>query len=169
MNYGVQRLLDQQQRVLRSAFPIYLRIKNFIDTQNQQWSQLGFSISPTAAPGGSTNTPFNYAFVVGGVGTVHSITVGPNTYLYSEVLGETTPSLAMAMAFMAMTATGVSIVQDPYVALTVVGGPAVQVAPSNNSGAVVEVSGSDSNPTTSLWVTNDPTASLAVIKGLQTS
>lgn len=165
MNYGVQRLLDQHQRVLRSAFPIYLRIKNFIDTQSQMWSQLGFSIAPTGAPAGSSNSPFNYTFAVGGVGTVHSITVGPNTYLYSEVFGETTASLALAMTTAATTATGVPITDDPFVALTVVSGPAVQVAPSNNSGAVIGVSGSDLNLSTLLWVTNSPTGTLVATAG----
>ena len=165
MNYGVQRLLDQQQRVLRSAFPIYLRIKNFIDTQSQLWSQLGFSIAPTGAPAGASNSSFNYMFAVGGVGTSHSITVGPNTYLYSEVIGETVDSLAAAMAMLATTVTGVSILQDPFVALAVVAGPAVQISPSNNSGAVVGVSGTDLNPSTLLWVTNSTTVTLAASPG----
>lgn len=57
--HGIQRVIDANQRFHRAAHPVYLRLKNFPDTQQQTWSQLGFSISPSGGPGGTTDVLIN--------------------------------------------------------------------------------------------------------------
>lgn len=54
---GIRRLLDAQQMYMRNTFPFYLRIKNFVDTQPQTWSQLGFAITPGTPDVGTTDIP----------------------------------------------------------------------------------------------------------------
>lgn len=44
--YGVQFLIDSQLRWQRTAHDCYLRIRNFPDVQQDQWAQLGFTITP---------------------------------------------------------------------------------------------------------------------------
>jgi hypothetical protein len=44
---GFQRLIANNQQYMRAGDPVYLRLRNFPDVQNQTWAQLGFSISPT--------------------------------------------------------------------------------------------------------------------------
>lgn len=51
--YGVRRLLDSHQRYMRAGNPVYLRLRNFPDVQNQEWAQLGFAIAPTGATTGT--------------------------------------------------------------------------------------------------------------------
>jgi hypothetical protein len=53
--YGIQRVIDAQQRFLRAGHPVYLRLKNFADTQQQEWSQLGFQITPSGGQVGTTD------------------------------------------------------------------------------------------------------------------
>jgi hypothetical protein len=46
--WGLQRVMDAQQRLTRdSAGPVYLRLRNFTNQQNQAFDQLGFAITPT--------------------------------------------------------------------------------------------------------------------------
>lgn len=52
---GMQRLIGAQQSFTRSGLPTYLRLKNFVDTQNQQWSELGFAITPVAGTTGTVD------------------------------------------------------------------------------------------------------------------
>jgi hypothetical protein len=49
LGYGLQRLIDAQQRYIRNSpvAGVFLRLKNFPDTQNQEWSEMGFSIAPS--------------------------------------------------------------------------------------------------------------------------
>jgi hypothetical protein len=54
-SFGVQRLIDAQQRWARASFPVYLRLRNFPDVQGQQWAQLGFRIAPSGGPVGVTD------------------------------------------------------------------------------------------------------------------
>ena len=45
--YGVLWAVDQQLRWQRTSHPVYLRIRNFPDLQQQSFSQIGFAIAPT--------------------------------------------------------------------------------------------------------------------------
>lgn len=55
IGFGMRYLMDAYQRYMRAQLPVYLRIKNFLDTQNQGYSQLGFRISPSGSATGITN------------------------------------------------------------------------------------------------------------------
>ena len=155
--FGLQRVFDANQRFMRGGFPFWLRMKNFADTQQQTWSQLGFTIAPSAGPNGTTNTPVNLTFTAQGAGTNHSITIAANTYIYTEIVGDTSTTVATAMATIAVTGLGVLIVNDPYItptsALNV-----VTLTPAVATGVVVQISATDGNSTSFLWVTNNPAA-----------
>lgn len=45
--YGFQRLIDSHQRYMRAGSTVYLRLKNFPDTQEDLYSELGFMASPS--------------------------------------------------------------------------------------------------------------------------
>ena len=164
LGYGMQRLLDAHQRFFNAALPFYLRTKNFQDTQNQLWSQLGFSIAPTGAPAGASNSPVVFSFFAAGLGTQHYITVGTQTYGFVETAGMSSAQVAVAMATVAATTLGASITADPNV-LTSSGSNQVTLTPANNSGAVVQLSASDNNASALMWVTNTPGATLAAVVG----
>ena len=53
--YGLQRLIDANQRFTRSGHPVYLRLRNFPDPQVNDWTALGFSISPSGNLVGTTD------------------------------------------------------------------------------------------------------------------
>lgn len=53
--FAMQRLIGAQQRYMRSGLPTYLRLKNFPDTQGQQWSQLGFAVTPVSGGHGTVD------------------------------------------------------------------------------------------------------------------
>lgn len=53
---GLQRLLDQQLRFVRTTKPVYYRLRNFSDVQTQDWAQLGFTIAPSGSNVGVTDT-----------------------------------------------------------------------------------------------------------------
>ena len=55
--YGLQRLQDLQQNLLRTSAPAWIRYRNFGDVRNKQWAMLGFSITPDPAnaPVGTTD------------------------------------------------------------------------------------------------------------------
>jgi hypothetical protein len=139
-------------------------MKNFSDTQQQPWSQLGFAISPTAGPGGVTNTPVVFTFFALGIGTQHFITIGTNTYLYTEPGGQTSAQLATAMSTGAVTNLGLVITDDPNIALSV-GSNQITLSPGNDSGIVIPLSASDSNAATQLWVTTNPTSTVGATQG----
>ena len=48
-------MIDAQQNYVRNGLPVYLRLRNFPDLENQPWAQMGFSIAPTGAPVGTTD------------------------------------------------------------------------------------------------------------------
>jgi hypothetical protein len=50
--YGVRRLIDSYENLVRASHPVYIRLRNFAPVESNEWSQLGFSISPT----GNSNT-----------------------------------------------------------------------------------------------------------------
>ena len=55
--YGFRRLFDANQRYMRPAGPVYLRMRNFADPQMQPWAQYGFAISPSGSSSvGTTDT-----------------------------------------------------------------------------------------------------------------
>jgi hypothetical protein len=56
IGFGFQRLLDTQLNYLQTGHPVYYRVRNFPDIQNQEYAQLGFSISPSGTPVGTTDT-----------------------------------------------------------------------------------------------------------------
>lgn len=162
--YGMQRLLDAQQRFMRSSLPFYLRRRNFVDPQTQPWAQLGFQIAPTGAPAGSSNSPVPFTFTAQGIGTVHSITVGTNTYLYTETSGQTSNQVAAAIAAGAVTELGLVITFDPYVSVSVVNN-VVTLTPVGLSGAVIPASASDGNTNALMWITINPSLTLASTTG----
>lgn len=166
-NYGVglRRLLTSQQRVLAASLPFYLRLKNAPDTQGQLWSGLGFSTVPTGAPGGSSSNPVVYAFTAIGVGTVHSITVGTQTYLFTETTGMTSAQLAEAMATVSATTNGLVITNDPDVSASY-NSANVTLSPANDSGVVVLLAASDGNSQYLMWVTTNPSATVAATLGI---
>lgn len=45
--FGAQRLIDSNQRFMRGGGPVYLRLRNFPDIQEDAFAQLGFAIAPT--------------------------------------------------------------------------------------------------------------------------
>lgn len=45
--FGMQFLMDSQLNWLKAGTPIYLRLKNFPDIQDETYAELGFSIAPT--------------------------------------------------------------------------------------------------------------------------
>lgn len=53
--FGAQRLFDARQRFVRGGQPVYYRIKNFPDTQGQNYSDLGFIIAPSGTITGTTD------------------------------------------------------------------------------------------------------------------
>lgn len=57
VNFGVgfRRLIDAQQNYVRNGLPVYLRLRNFPDLQNQQFAQMGFTITPTGTQVGTTD------------------------------------------------------------------------------------------------------------------
>lgn len=55
IGYGLQRLIDAQQRFVRNAHPVYLRTRNFTPPQNSLYAQLGYSITPGDAEAGTTD------------------------------------------------------------------------------------------------------------------
>jgi hypothetical protein len=58
-NFGIRRLLDQNQRFLRKGLPTYLRVKNFVD--NPAFADMGFqyvpSVTGAVVPVGTTDIP----------------------------------------------------------------------------------------------------------------
>lgn len=162
--FGIRRLFDAQQSFVRAGFPVYLRRRNFPVSQNQTWNQLGFRIAPTGGPGGVTNTPVVYSFFALGIGTHHYITMGANQYLYTETGGQSSAQLALALSTGGLTALGASIVNDPYVSLSVVSNQ-ITLTPKGTSGAVVTLAASDGNAVATMWVTTNPTVTTAANKG----
>lgn len=163
--FGMQRLLDANQRYMRSSLPVYLRLRNFVDPQTQQWAQLGFQIAPTGAPAGSSNAPVAFTFVAQGAGTVHSITIGTNTYSYTEELGQSSDQLAAAMAESAATPQNNLLPDDQYVIVSV-NANVITLTPMGVSGAVIPLSATDGNINALMWVTNDPSQTLNDAKGV---
>lgn len=53
VGYGIQRILDAQQRYVRNAHPVYLRTRNFTPPTNSLYAQLGYVITPTGEPTGT--------------------------------------------------------------------------------------------------------------------
>lgn len=53
--YGLQRLIDANQKFTRSGHPVYLRLRNFSDPQVNDWAAVGFSISPSGGMVGTTD------------------------------------------------------------------------------------------------------------------
>jgi hypothetical protein len=53
--YGFQRLIDAQQRFMRSGQPVYLRLRNFANALATPAAQLGFSVSATGSAVGTTD------------------------------------------------------------------------------------------------------------------
>ncbi|MDE2102961.1 MAG: hypothetical protein KGL39_37300 [Patescibacteria group bacterium] len=53
--YGLRRLVDAQQNFVRAGHPVYLRLRNFPVVQTQQWAELGFSITPSGSPTGTSD------------------------------------------------------------------------------------------------------------------
>lgn len=53
--YGQQRLLDAFQNYTRAAHPVYLRLRNYPNIQQNDAVQLGFAISPAGAPLGTVD------------------------------------------------------------------------------------------------------------------
>ena len=53
--YGMRRLVDAHQRFMRLSGPVYLRMRNFDDPQEQPWAQYGFAISPSGSDVGTTD------------------------------------------------------------------------------------------------------------------
>jgi hypothetical protein len=53
--FGIQRLIDAQQRYTRATTEVYLRISAFNEPAEEttQWNQLGFAISPTGVMTGT--------------------------------------------------------------------------------------------------------------------
>lgn len=125
---------------MRNGFPVYLRLKNFVDTQNQEWSELGFTIQPIANPSGVLPGPVYDGLVLTGAGTLHSLTMGQDTYLYTENGAEgNTVGLAQAFVDYAATLTGALLNASPLVTASV-SGNLVELAPLGVSGGVLDVS-----------------------------
>lgn len=47
--YGLRRLIDLQQRFIRAGNPVYFRVRDFGDIQEESFTQLGFSASPSGS------------------------------------------------------------------------------------------------------------------------
>jgi hypothetical protein len=46
-SYGIRRIFDSYENLVRGSFPTYLRIRDFPPIDNDEWAQLGFSIAPS--------------------------------------------------------------------------------------------------------------------------
>ncbi len=53
--YGIQRLFDANMTFLRNSHPVYLRLRNFGDVQEEKWAQMGFAISPSGTDVGTAD------------------------------------------------------------------------------------------------------------------
>lgn len=54
--YGMQRLIDANQRFVRAGHPVYYRYRNFADPQTSQAQAMGFAVSVSGALAGTTDT-----------------------------------------------------------------------------------------------------------------
>jgi hypothetical protein len=58
IGYGVQRLIDAQQRYTQnSRMPVLLRLRNFSSQQSQLYAQLGYVLTPSAGTAGFIDVP----------------------------------------------------------------------------------------------------------------
>jgi hypothetical protein len=56
IGYGIQRLIDAQQRYTQaSRVPIYMRLRNFTPPTNELYAQLGYTITPTSGETGTSD------------------------------------------------------------------------------------------------------------------
>lgn len=46
-SYGIRRLIDSYENLVRGSHPTYLRIRDFPPIDDNEWAQLGFTIAPT--------------------------------------------------------------------------------------------------------------------------
>lgn len=53
--YGYQKAIDANMVFLRSSHPVYLRLRNFEDIQEEKWAQMGFAITPTGTDVGTVD------------------------------------------------------------------------------------------------------------------
>lgn len=96
MNFavGIRRLVDSQMRFVRVGHPVYLRLRNFPDPQDQPWAQLGFSISPTGAQIGTKDVlieppPSVWAVSVHNIGqSMGKLRFGARMFLISATFTE---------------------------------------------------------------------------------
>ena len=126
---GVEQIDNANQFLGVNAAPLFP-----LDVMPPQPSSYTFGFS-------NTGTPPLYAT---GTGYVHNITVGSSVYNYTQLSGDTSGAIATALA------GAVNAGPDPNVTATVVNAQYVKISAKLDTGAVVVVSASDWNGSTTI-------------------